>query len=504
MDETGEEALSRQRDLQFSAVLLSNTDRRYLNNTLLFNTRWSDVDKLITGSYPGEQAVHIVPFHIRDEFNHDFRVGQGMMNIELTGAYLSKPQRLQLDLQDGLFLQEISHRSAYLNGSVSLRRNLGPVTLRVRGGVSENLRFLETGLRGTVGDQDTESRLSALKIFSEASLSYISERLQAVLKFPLNYGRYGVLDVLDDTRTDGSRWYFSPSLSLKWDAASFLALNVVLSANSDEINRDRLFPGVIFQNFRNASRGIPSLDGDFSWKVESGFSFRYPAASLFFSGTLRQTWTQPAVVNAMEFSGNYIYSGFEPAPAGYHESRTVTSWDLSKGIEWLKGKIGSGLSTNSSSTATIRGGKMIPSSSSHIRWTPYVNGRIFSWMNMNYSLYFNWTRFRLADEGSGSRNFRFTQIMELIFTPWQRFNFSVQGEHYYTEFSEDQAKHLVLADFKAEYILGPRWVLQASVTNLLGQDTYNYTLMDNTNFSRSFTAYSIRPRDILLGVYHAF
>ncbi|MCR4824261.1 MAG: hypothetical protein K5849_02770 [Bacteroidales bacterium] len=80
----------------------------------------------------------------------------------------------------------------------------------------------------------------------------------------------------------------------------------------------------------------------------------------------------------------------------------------------------------------------------------------------------------------------------------------ILGEHYYTEFSDHAAKHLILGDFKAEYTLSPTWVMMASVTNILNQDTYNYTLVDNEDFSRSFTSFGIRPRNVLLSLYHKF
>ena len=58
--------------------------------------------------------------------------------------------------------------------------------------------------------------------------------------------------------------------------------------------------------------------------------------------------------------------------------------------------------------------------------------------------------------------------------------------------------------FKAEYILSDDWILQAAATNILDQETYNYTLVDSDTFSRSFTSYLIRPRNILLSIFHKF
>ncbi|MBP3332166.1 MAG: hypothetical protein J6K90_06340 [Tidjanibacter sp.] len=43
-----------------------------------------------------------------------------------------------------------------------------------------------------------------------------------------------------------------------------------------------------------------------------------------------------------------------------------------------------------------------------------------------------------------------------------------------------------------------------SVTNILNQKTYNYTLVDSSDFSKTFSSYRIRPRNVLLSIYYKF
>jgi hypothetical protein len=135
---------------------------------------------------------------------------------------------------------------------------------------------------------------------------------------------------------------------------------------------------------------------------------------------------------------------------------------------------------------------------------PYINGRLTSWWNVNYKLNFNANRMKMDDEDTSSKSKSYTQTLEMIFDPWKKLNFSILAEHYYTEFMNDVSKHLILWDAKAEYNLSDKMQLILSAKNILNQKTYNYTLADSERFTKSFTAYKIRPMNIMLSLYYKF
>lgn len=56
----------------------------------------------------------------------------------------------------------------------------------------------------------------------------------------------------------------------------------------------------------------------------------------------------------------------------------------------------------------------------------------------------------------------------------------------------------------SERSLSDKWQLIGSVTNILNQKTYNYTLVDSSDFSKTFSSYRIRPRNVLLSIYYKF
>ena len=191
-----------------------------------------------------------------------------------------------------------------------------------------------------------------------------------------------------------------------------------------------------------------------------------------------------------------------------HATNKADGWelrgDISKGIESLKGKIGVSVNGSLSNASMTRNGADIPYTSTDLSVGPYINGRLTSWWNVNYNLNFRTNRMKMDDEDTASKSKGYTQTLEMIFDPWQKLNFSILAEHYYTEFMDDVSKHLVLWDVKAEYNINDKWQLIIDAMNILNQKTYNYTLADSEKFTKSYTAYKIRPRNILISLFYKF
>ena len=506
VDETGEDAISSQKNLSANVILLSNTEKQYLQNTLTFNSTWRDVDKLITGSFPSDQNVRTSPVKVSNTLEYKLPVGKDILSIDSSIEFRARPEHLVIDRSEDIFTQNIDSRAANADIYATYSVNMGKVNASLKAGGFGYTRQLDMEMSGAAEMDDAlnESTLNNLMLLSEASVTYISDKLQVQASLPLKWGSYELIDHVGNDNMEGTRTYFSPSLSMKYQASDKLAFTGDLSSSQSEVGRGRMYPGLVFKDFRSASRGIPVIRGDNEKNLEGGVSYRLAESSLFVSGNIGRTWSRPAFISVMDFSSNYIISGFEEAPEGYRDITTTVEGDISKGISALKGKIGLGVNGEFSTSSIIRNKALIPYSYRSISLNPNINGRLFSWLNLIYSLDIDWNHAKMEGEDVSSHSKGYTQNMELIFSPWEKFNFSFLAEHYYTEFTDDDVKHLVLSDFKAEYALSPTWVIMTAVTNILDQETYNYTLVDNDRFSKSYTSYGIRPRNILLSLYHKF
>ena len=340
--------------------------------------------------------------------------------------------------------------------------------------------------------------------FADGTITVNNSRmkLQAELSLPVEFGDYHMTDELNNTKMNKSKFYWEPMLNLKYEASKNLSLTLQARLDADEVNRKNLYPGMIFQDFRMASKGHPAMKNETGGSIEASVSYKYPAASFFINGSLEHTWEKEPFVSDMSFTDLFIINGHHILPNSSTE--TKLRGDISKGISYLKGKIGLEVSYEIGTAKIARNDVLIPLNSQMLMLSPYINGRLAPWLNMVYRLDYSTSKVKIKETDTASKTSSYTQSLELIFSPWKKLNFSVLGEHYYTQFTDDVSKHMILADVKAEYNISDKWQLILSAKNILNQKTYNYTLVDSNDFTKSYTSYKIRPRNILVSLYYKF
>lgn len=505
VDVVGENAKSHQQDIEANLTLLANTDSKYLRNQLSIATRWNDVDKRITGTFPNDQKVNTTPLLVKNDLLYKWSLGRHILTLNSNIGIYSRPQDMVVNKGDGIFSQIIKATSAFADANITFDTKLNnQLTISIDGGVSGNNRNMDVKLLGVKGTDapNIDSRLNVFNAFGGATLTFINDRLQATATLPLKYGSYSMKDKLGGLDNHHGKFYFSPSLSVKYEATNNISLSLEASATSNEVKRMNLYPNLVFSNFRMASEGLPDMSNSKNTSVTLSTSYSHLKTSFFVNGSVSYWATNESLIPVMDFTDEFIING-------YSIGKNKSDWwegnvDISKGINSLKGKIGITTRANLSNAKMERNGSLIAYTSTTLTVSPYINGRLNSWWNVVYQLNFNTNRLKMEDEETSSTSKSYTQTLEMIFSPWKKLNFSLLGEHYYTEFSDDVSKHLALLDFKAEYNINEKWQLIFSAKNILNQKTYNYTLVDSERFTKSYTAYEIRPRNILLSLYYKF
>ena len=86
-----------------------------------------------------------------------------------------------------------------------------------------------------------------------------------------------------------------------------------------------------------------------------------------------------------------------------------------------------------------------------------------------------------------------------------------EGKTYKIDLNGDGKKEKVKYTFSGNYdddyceeYTSFTFKLYINGKDILNQETYNYTLVDSDTFSKSYTSYMIRPRNVLLSVFHKF
>lgn len=509
---SNEAAKLHQYDVQSSATLLSNTPTQYLRNQLILNHRRIDMRKDITGTTPNLHDMHTNPILLRNDFHIKRLLGGHVLSMNAKMGYNNRPQHLFVDQSSEgvseVLDEKIRTHSAYVDLGAKMDFELSEQwNLSFNAGGAYNGRSLATELKmdhlsGNYGAIDNE--LKVTNAFGGATMTYISHRMQAELKFPLIWAHYDWKNGLAATQGDThSVTCLSPAINVKYDFTPRFSVNLSGELNQSPIDRKKIYSGLVFQDFMQAVEGYPKIAKDRSTNASLQLTYRDPEHSFFANGEVSHMSSKDAFLSYMRADDQWMVSSFMPAPDDHKSKFTMESFSISKGIGSLKGKIGLSVMADQNSSALVRGESLLPFTSNSWTLSPYINGRLSSWCNMVYKLSYTTMNMQMGDQDETS-NQNYQQSLELIFSPWEKLNFSLLGEHYYTEFSDDLSKHLVLVDFKAEYNLSDRWQLLLNATNILNQKTYNYTMVDSERFTRSFTSYTIRPRNILLGIFYKF
>ena len=263
-----------------------------------------------------------------------------------------------------------------------------------------------------------------------------------------------------------------------------------------------IYNGMVFSDFRTLNEGYTGFNGSKSTYAQLTASFSWPKSSFFVTANLGYWGTKEYWGEVMDLDTQYVVNKYTDDEGD--EKSYDASIDISKGFEALKGMVGVKVASSLLDSDVERNGVTLPFKSRMLNISPYINGRLNSWWNVVYKLQYSRHSTEMDDSSVAFVFHDYKHSLEMIFSPWNKFNFSILGEHYHTEFSDDLTKNLVLFDCKAEYNLTDNLQLILSAKNILNQKSYNLTIEDTDMFSKSFSSYDIRPRNVLLSLYYKF
>ena len=501
-----ERSKNHQNDIQADLVLLSNTDKYFLRNNLSFATQWYDTHTVVTGSAPNTMNGTNKPLLLKNSFQYKLPLGENVLTIGANAGLYSRPQNLSVSNErEGTIRQEISSYSAYAEAKAMLDRRISNhLTFSLYAGLSGNLRQLKADMLELVDHelQDVKSRFNAYNIYSGASLTYISDRLQASVSLPIDYSHFALKDLMNQSKRHASKYYFSPELTLTYIPFQFLSLNLEAALYDNEHPRMDIYKGMVFSDFRTLNEGYAGFRGSKSTYAQLTASFSWPKSSFFVNANLGYWGTKEYWGEVMDLDTQYMVNKYTEDPG--EEKSFDASIDISKGIETFKGMVGIKVAASLFDSDVERNGVTLPFKSRVFNVSPYINGRLNAWWNMIYKLQYSRHSTEMDDSSTYFVFHDYNHSLEMIFSPWSKFNFSVLGEHYHTEFSNNLTKDLVLFDCKAEYNLTNNLQLILSAKNILNQKIYKLTVEDTDLFAKSYSSYDIRPRNVLLSLYYKF
>ena len=509
-----ESARSQMHKLNGNIALSVNKDKYFFRDCLKGAASWNNSATDVAGSYPNCGSSYTPTFEASNFLEYNRRIDRRLLTVTSFSKFISKPQSLAIERPDigQTQNQNVDLSAFYSTNSTSYsKRFASGLTAAVSGSLAGLYRRMDSSLSGldTTGfslngaSYDNHLSIGYLRLSANPQLSYDSQVLYLSASLPISYSQY-FMKGQGTNATSGSSSTFgllqgNANLYAKYSFTS--QFNAVLSANagSGGLDEGNLYGGYILQNYRVLRTGSFNRKQDLSFSLYGALNYKNPMDGWFSTLTCNYSTNLLQNLASQWFLGSYIVSGSVPSANGC--SMLSASLEATKSLFRVNGLVGAKVSYSDFSTQVLQNGALTPYMSQGITISPRFSGRFLRWLLAEYGMEFTHSVLSISGERGGAKS-NYRQNLTLKLSPVKKLSINMVGEHYHTRITDDASKDMVIADIVAVYSLNSSVDLKISITNLLNDKVYAYSVYSGLS---DFTcSYAIRPRNILLGAYWQF
>ena len=337
---------------------------------------------------------------------------------------------------------------------------------------------------------------------NDVMLQYLKPREYAALEFKTGHlsmelGTEAWYQYLDYRLTEHSHdhlWAVNPSLSVKYDFGPRLSGYLLGSYSRSSVDEQRIYDGLILQNFRYMSLGRTELTQNPQWNVAGSLDFRDPISGWYLKMNGRYN-TSRSFQYTRYFVDEYILSWQSDEVTDY----SLVSADavLSKAFHGFSGKIDLSGGFDMSSSNINQEGTVIPYRSYTYTAGLKFIGDITRWMKVDYSGGWSLSRYRSSGGQDEGDSHGINQKLTLSFFPHRSVSIDVTAEHYLDKYAEDNLVQMCLLDASLYWFVSRKFQIFLHAKNLLDTRDYTYTMLSPLNVTRY--SYRLRPLNVLIG-----
>ncbi len=498
--EEGESTVSKQRHLSADVVLNANTSTYYLKNKLNADFSWSDIDMLISGTYPNNQYASIPNRMFSNDLELLKRSGNRAYTLNSFNSWQVKHQNLDILKDDKNEQQKINSSAFYTNTNTSLAFYLKPFTLSMKMGVLGLIRFMDSKLAGipdTLGQMENDLSVNYFTFFVSPQLEYKKDGFEAKLDVPLSFSPYRYRDNILDARESVSKFLLAPRFYMRYYITSRLSTSVSASLAQQAFEEQQFYNGLLLQNYRNLSSGLVSFETDTRKTIMLNAYYKVPLKAFFANASVSRSWNDAQQISERSFVGEFIINGL--IPQNYATKMWMLNGQLSKGLNNSHNILSVNCLYMTLQGVSFQNQVETPYSSSRLGISPKIKLKLFSWLNTSYELNYARNALSVSNTDTHSSSAMLSQVLSGNFIYKEKWYFQLRAEHYK---SSTASKQLFLADAEFTYSLSSRWELNLSAKNILNQKDYSYSIYDE--LTQVNKEYAIRHRTFLASVFFRF
>ncbi len=501
--EEGESTVSKQRHLSADVVLNANTSTYYLKNKLNADFSWSDIDMLISGTYPNNQYASIPNSMFSNDLELLKRSGNRAYTLNSFNSWQVKHQYLDILKEDEKEHQEINSSAFYTNTNTSLAFYVKPFTLSMKMGVLGLIRFMDSKLSGipdTLGQLENDLSVNYFTCFVSPELEYKKDGFEAKLDVPLSFSPYRYHDNILDAKESVSKFLLAPRFYIRYYFTSRFSTSVAVRLTQEPYEEQQFYNGLLLQNYRNLSRGLVRFETDTRKILMLNTYYKVPLKAFFVNASVIRSWNEAKRISERSFVGEFIINGL--IPQNYATKMWMLNGQISKGLNNSHNILSVNCSYMTLQGVSFQNQVETPYLSSRLGISPKIKLKLLSWLNTSYELNYRRNDLSVSNTDTHSSSAMLSQVLSGNFVYKEKWYFQLRAEHYYNKISSTDSKQLFLSDAEFTYSLSNRWELNLSAKNIFNQKDYSYSIYNE--LTRVDKEYAIRPRTLLTSIFFRF
>ena len=433
--------------------------------------------------------------------------GNHLVTLQSVNEWESLPQTLTLtmvpDAADEMyrvttgnkFRQHISDHAFYTHESAAYAFNIKGVTLSLEGGIKGYFRSMDSQLpdfpEEVPGLTENVVNTNYMTVYADPEFEYWVRRVNISLNLPVSYAHY----TFDKAIANHDEVYFSPSLSFDWKPNNRFSGSFSGGLGRSPMNMNLIHPGLIMTNYRTLKAGTEQFYNSSSQNVSASVSYKHTRHGLFANGTVMQSWTHIPYTMSQQLYGDYVVYSYADAD---NDSRMLMAMgSVGKTLDFMRGSCNVNGSFSRNESQLLSQQQSVNTVSTGWSIGGKINGNPCRWFSFDYSI--DYSDSRLTMNGmSESWLSTMENELSLTFIPYRKWQWTVSGEHYRNEITENSFNNVVMLDTKLIYQLNKRIELAASLTNILNKRSYNY--ITYSQLSSFESRRQLRGRQLLFSI----
>ena len=478
-----------------------NSRKVYLKDKLRFDLRGTSAGSTVSGSENRLQNVEDRDMNLLNYFAFTKNAGKWIYSFNMFSQYTESGELMDIMAPDegDTASQSVDSRIFYNMLKFSNRFRVAKnLSLNLYSSIPYLYRTFRTSTAGvSLSDPVFSDRMG-----NDVMLQYLKPREYAALSFTagrlrMNLGVeawYQYLDYRLEERLHDHLWAVNPSLSVKYDFGPRLSGYLLGSYSRSSVDEQRIYDGLILQNFRYMSLGRTELTQNPQWNVAGSLDFRDPISGWYLKMNGRYNASR-SFQYTRYFVDEYILSWQSDEVTDY----SLVSADavLSKAFHGFSGKIDLSGGFAMSSSNINQEGTVIPYRSYTYTAGLKFIGDIARWMKVDYSGGWSLSRYSSSGGQDEGDSHGLNQKLTLSFFPHRSLSIDVTAEHYLDKYAEDNLVQMCLLDASLYWFVSRKFQIFLHARNLLDTRDYTYTMLSPLNVTRY--SYRLRPLNVLIG-----